>query len=162
MTTKPTLLVDVDGVLNPYGFDEIPNGFSEYHFFPEDDQPVLLADIHGEWLRELGEVFEMVWATGWGEEANRLIAPRFGLSSWPTVPFPPIPFPPAEKVPSVDRFIGDLACAWVEDDMTKEAFDWAARREAPTLLIEVEPSIGLTREMVERLSDWANGLTGST
>ena len=48
MTKKPTLLVDVDGVLNPYGYDQTPSGYWEYHFFPEDDQPVLLADIHGE------------------------------------------------------------------------------------------------------------------
>ena len=104
----------------------------------------------------------MVWATGWGEEANRLIAPVFGLSRWPRVPFPPIPFDPAEKVPAIDHFMGDSSCAWVEDELTKEAFDWAARREAPTLLIDVEPSIGLTREMVESLLDWVGSLPGST
>lgn len=157
-TIKPMLLVDVDGVLNPYGFDQSPSGFTPYHFFPEDDYPVLLTDTHGAWLCELGAVFDMVWASAWEEEANRFIAPLFGLSRWPTIPFPPIPFDPAEKVPAIDLFVGDRHCAWVEDRMTKEAFDWAVRRTAPTLLIDVEPSIGLTREMVEQLLDWATSL----
>ena len=89
--------------------------------FPEDDYPVLLSDIHGEWLLELGGVYRMVWVTAWGEDANRLISPLFGLPRWPTIPFPPIPFPPAEKVPAVERFVGNKPCAWLEDDMTKEA-----------------------------------------
>lgn len=154
-TLKPMLLVDVDGVLNPYGFDQPPSGFTPHRFFPEEDYPVLLADVHGLWLQELGTVFDLVWASAWGEEANRFIAPLFGLSQWPTISFPPIPFNPAEKVPAVDLFVGDRPCAWLEDLMTKEAFDWAARRTAPTLLIDVEPAVGLTREMVEYLLDWA-------
>jgi hypothetical protein len=149
------LLVDVDGVLNPYGFDQPPRGFAPYRFFPEDDYPVYLAEVHGRWLNELSERFEMVWASGWEEEANRFIAPLFGLPRWPTIRFPPIPFDPAEKVPAIDRFVGDRRCAWVEDRMTKQAFDWAAKRTAPTLLIDVEPSVGLTRGMVEQLLNWA-------
>lgn len=68
---KPLLLVDVDGVLNP--FPECPEGYAEYDFFPEDDEPVRLARVHGEWLRELARAFEVVWASGWGAEANRLL-----------------------------------------------------------------------------------------
>jgi hypothetical protein len=75
--TKPVLLVDVDGVLNPSGFDQPPGGFTPNRFFPEDDDPALLAELHGEWLRELSHVFGMVWASAWGEEANRFIAPLF-------------------------------------------------------------------------------------
>ena len=160
--TKPVLLVDVDGVLNPYGFDQPPSGFTPYRFFPEDDDPVLLAELHGVWLRELSHVFDMVWASAWGEEANRFIAPLFRLPKWPTIPFPPIPFDPAQKVPAIDLFVGDRVCAWVEDKMTKEAFDWAAKRAVPTLLVDVEPSIGLTREMTEQLLEWGTPPCGST
>ena len=151
---KPTLLVDVDGVLNPFGFQETPYGFTEYEMFPEDDYPVLLSDTHGQWLHELNGVYRMVWATGWGEEANRLISPLFGFERWPTIPFPPIPFPPSEKVPAVERFIGNQSCAWLEDDMTKEAYDWAGKRQEPTLLINVNPAVGMTRDMVDGLMQW--------
>jgi hypothetical protein len=161
MTVTPTLLVDVDGVLNPYGIDEIPLGFRPYVFFPEDEEPVLLADIHANWLQELSLVFDMVWATGWGEKANQHIGPLFRLPPWPTISFPPIPFHPAEKVPAIDRFIGNTPCAWLEDLMTPEAIAWAAARTAPTLLIDVDPTIGLTRHMVDRLINWAAALSDS-
>ncbi len=36
---KPLILVDVDGVLNPYAADVCPEGYREYHFFP-DQEPV--------------------------------------------------------------------------------------------------------------------------
>ena len=39
--------------------------------------------------------------------------------------------------------------------MAEEAFEWAAKRGMPTLLIDVEPSVGLTREMVDQLLEWA-------
>jgi hypothetical protein len=46
---KPLLLLDVDGVLNP--FPDTPDGYSEYDFFPEDDEPVRLCAEHARWLR---------------------------------------------------------------------------------------------------------------
>ncbi len=158
-STRPVLLVDVDGVLNPFGFDDTPKGFNAHHFFPEDDYPVYLSEMHGRWLAELNDHFEMVWATGWCEDANRLLAPFFALPAWPTIPFPPIPFDPAEKVPAIDLFVGDRPCAWIEDNMTPEALDWAARRSAPTLTIDVEPSVGLTRKIVDQLLEWAESVS---
>ena len=46
----------------------------------------------------------------------------------------------------------------VDDNITPEALDWAARRSAPALTIDVESSVGLTREMVDQLLEWANSL----
>ena len=151
---NPLLLVDVDGVLNPFCFEKPPEGFETYEMFPKDEEPVLLSEIHGQWLRELSHAYRMVWVTAWGEEANRLISPVFGLPRWPTIPFPPIPFDPAEKVPAVQQFVDDQPCAWIEDNMTSEASDWAAHRQAPTLLISTNPAMGLVKEMVDRLLDW--------
>ena len=68
LLTRPLLLVDVDGLLNPYAADTCPEGYCEFNFF-EGEEPVRLADVHGKWLRELGEVLTLVWATGWGDEA---------------------------------------------------------------------------------------------
>jgi len=68
---KPVLLLDVDGVLNP--FPDRPAGYTEHHFFPGDTEPVLLADFHRAWLHELAEVYELVWASAWGDAANRLL-----------------------------------------------------------------------------------------
>jgi len=117
--TSPLLFLDVDGVLNP--FPDCPPGFTEYDFFPEDDEPVRLAALHVGWLRELAAVFDIVWASGWGEDANRLLSPFFNLPELPLVTLPPIPFEPHEKVPGIAVFAGDRPAAWVDDNVTRSA-----------------------------------------
>jgi len=149
---RPLLLMDVDGVLNPY--PDCPDGFGEFDFFPEDDEPVRLATIHRDWLHELAESFTMVWATGWGDDANRLLCPHFGLPELPVIAFPPVPFDPAAKVPAIADFATEHAVAWVDDVVTSEARTWAQARSHPTLLVEVDHRLGLTRDAVDSLLAW--------
>ena len=78
-------------------------------------------------MHELSGRFDVVWASAWGEEARHLIAPVFDLSERPAIPFPAMPFEPFEKAPAIDLFVADRVCAWVEDRMAEEAFDWAAK-----------------------------------
>ena len=52
---RPLLLLDVDGVLNPYG-DECPAGFTEHVLFPEEIEPVRVCAGHGAWIAELAGV----------------------------------------------------------------------------------------------------------
>ena len=146
-------MLDVDGVLNPY--PDCPPGFAEYVFFEDDDEPVRLAAVHGEWLHELALHFRLVWATAWGSEANRLLCPMFRLPELPVIAFPEVPFDPASKLPAIDAFVGGLPVAWVDDVVTPEARQWATNREEPTLLVEVDPAAGLTRSAVDRLLAWA-------
>ena len=152
MSTRPLLFLDVDGVLNPY--PETPPGYTEHRFFPEDDEPVRLCAGHGDWLLELTEAYEIVWATAWGETANELICPVLGLSPLAVVPLPPAPFDPEQKLPAVVAFAGDRAVAWVDDVVTDAMRGWAAARPAPTLIVEVPPAAGLTRAVVDRLLSW--------
>jgi hypothetical protein len=154
--TPPLLLMDVDGVLNP--FPHTPEGFVELELFPGEAGPVRLTSIHGDWLRELGEVYEIAWATGWGEHANRLLAPHFGLPEYPVVVVPSTRFDPADKVPAVAAFAGERPAAWVDDIVTPEARAWEAGRAAPTLLLEVDPAVGLVRAQVDELLAWAAAL----
>jgi hypothetical protein len=144
--------MDVDGVLNP--FPDCPPGFREYALFPDDDEPVHLARVHGAWLTELGETFDIAWATGWGANANRVLGPFFGLPEYPVVALPQIAFVPLDKLPAVAAFVGDRAAAWVDDVVTQEAREWALARPAPTLLAEIDPAEGLTRRVVDRLLGW--------
>ena len=150
---RPLLFLDVDGVLNP--FPDTPSGFDEYDFFPQDDEPVRLAEAHRDWLHQLASVYELVWATGWGEEANRLLSPFLGLPTYPVVPRR---FEPSDKVPAIDRIAGDRSAAWVDDMLSMTVHEWATARRAPTLLVDVDSETGLTRPHVDRLLAWAAGL----
>ncbi|MBA2460612.1 MAG: hypothetical protein H0V45_02395 [Actinobacteria bacterium] len=158
---RPILLLDVDGVLNP--FPECPEGFDEHDFFPGDDEPVRLARTHGAWLAELGEVFDIAWATGWGVDANRLLCPFFDLPEYALVDLPPIPFEAREKVPAISAFVGsDRPAAWMDDMITPEAVRWAEERSAPTLLVQVGSATGLTRAQVDQALSWADGLRSAS
>lgn len=151
---RPLLLLDVDGVLNPFAADGCPPGYQEFPFFP-DEEPVWLCPGHADWLRELAGHFEIVWVTAWGQEANKHIAPVLGLPRLPVIEFPPIPFHPREKVPAVASFVGEHPAAWIDDALTQEARDWAASRTSPTLLVDIDAAIGLTRAAVDTSLRWA-------
>jgi hypothetical protein len=120
---------------------------------------VRLARHHRAWLHARADAYEVVWATAWGPDANRLLCPFFGLPDFEFVRFPPTPFDPAEKVAAIERVAGDRRAARVDDTVTSAGREWTARRRHPTLLVEVDSAIGLTRARVDRLLDWAR--TGS-
>jgi hypothetical protein len=128
-----------------------PDGFYEYELFPEDDEPVRLAAVHGEWLRELSAAFDLVWASAWGFQAHQLLGPILDLAEFPFVPMPPIPFPPEEKVPVASAFVGERAAAWIDDMIGDTAMRWAQARTAPTLLVPIDHKTGLTRPTVDQL-----------
>jgi hypothetical protein len=154
----PLLLLDVDGVLNPFAAPACPPGYSEHDFFP-GEEPVRLCPAHGPWLQELATRFQIVWATAWGDEANRLLAPRLQIPDLPVVAFPPVPFHPGDKLPAITRFSGDRPLAWIDDALPAEAHTWAARRGTPTLLVSIDPAEGLTRPVVDHVLQWAESQT---
>ncbi|MBV9792899.1 MAG: hypothetical protein JO016_03075 [Actinobacteria bacterium] len=153
MTGRPLLLLDIDGVLNPYAAPGCPAGYAEHVLFA-GEEPVRVCAGHGDWLRELATRFTLVWATAWDEEANRRLAPLLGLADLPVVPMP-LPFPPEWKLPAVSRFAGAHPLAWLDDALTPAAHEWAAARTVPTLLIDIDPAIGLTRAVVDQCLTWA-------
>jgi hypothetical protein len=151
---RPLLLVDVDGVLNPWAAERCPAGYCEYGFFP--GERVLLSASHGEMLASLATSYELVWATAWQHEANRLICPTFALPDLPVIEFrltePDFCF---RKLPAVIEAVGDRACAWIDDEHQPDHYDWAARRGVPTLIVDIDPAEGLTGEVGEQLAQWA-------
>lgn len=162
---RPLLLVDIDGVLSPSGLATCPSGFLPFQTpnMPEDGthSEAWFSPEHGEWLVELAEHFEIVWASAWGYTAHEVLAPILSIPRFDFVRFPPPPFHPREKVPAIDAFTGDRAAAWLDDLLGPEAREWAASRVAPTLLVEVDPSVGLTRSHVDELRRWAISQAGA-
>ena len=156
---RPLLLVDVDGVLNPWLAPQCPDGFREYSFFP--GERVLLSEGHGALLRDLASSFELVWATAWEHKANRLICPVIALPELPVIEFPltgtDYRF---RKLPAVIDSVGDRPCAWIDDEHQPDHYHWARQRGVPTLLIDIDPAEGLTRRVAEQLAEWAAALGG--
>ena len=155
--SRPVLLLDLDGVLNPFGASACPDGYLEHEFYPGEG-PERYCPAHASWITELAAVGDLHWATGWGEDANTLFAPRLGIAPLPVVTFPPLPFPPASKVPAVAAAVGERPAAWIDDNHTEAGRRWAAERAAPTLLVPIDSAIGWTRGDVDRVLGWAAGL----
>ena len=153
----PVLLLDLDGVLNPFAASACLDGYEERVFFA-GEPPERYCVAHGGWIRELSAVTDVWWATGWGANANELYLPLLGVKPLPAVGFPPVPFEPELKVPAIAAAVGDRPAAWIDDNHTAAGRRWAAERAAPTLLVPIDPATGWTRADVESVLDWVAGL----
>lgn len=159
---RPLLLIDVDGVLNPLAVQprgHVPPGFTAYEF---DGLRVLLSTRHGAWLTGLAGDFDLVWATSWEEDADRLIAERVGLPrGLPVIRFDASRTGWMDKLPDVIRFVGDRPTAWLDDDPGPGAHVWVAARSVPTLLVQPDHRIGLTEAHIDTLRAFAVEVRGS-
>jgi hypothetical protein len=114
-------------------------------------------------LLRLGQRFELVWATGWEETANDYLPHLLGLpDGLPVLTFDGrIAAGSAHwKVDAIADYAGARALAWIDDNVDASCREWAARRPAPTLIIETLRHEGMGQEHVEMLLEWAAGLNG--
>lgn len=152
------MFVDVDGVVSLFGFPSIEEAPGPFHWI--DGVAHCIGTESGRRLRELGERFELVWATGWEEKANEYLLFLLELpdEELPTLTFDGrAAFGSAHwKIDAIDEFAGDRPAAWIDDNLDEECAEWARGRDAPTLLIQTDSAVGVTDEHVERLLEWAD------
>jgi hypothetical protein len=156
--TRPTLLIDVDGVLSLFGFDfaDPPRGFPVW----VDGTPHWLSADAGERLARLSRTFTCVWCTGWEDRAEDHLPLLLGLEGgWPHLSFDAMPSPGRHwKLAAIDAHAGpDVPLAWIDDAHDDDCREWAAARPGATLLVATHPSVGLTDEHVAELEAWAAG-----
>lgn len=179
--SKPLLLLDVDGVLAPYtypGWDvagTLVTAVVGNHKLTE----VCYKPEMPNWLEELSKPYELVWATLWEDRANDFLSPLWGLPSLPVVPFIGQASWPSEtdeeslairqlvehkgtaKLPGVQEYLEDKPdqpVAWIDDSIGFDAVWWQQKRgEKKTLLLDPHPVVGMTRQHVDIMLQWANG-----
>jgi hypothetical protein len=156
---RPLLAVDIDGVISLFGFDERPAG-PGYCFQLVDGVPHCLSLAAGERLLRLAESFELVWASGWEDKANFYLPALLGLPELPHVSFDGGARSGGAhwKLAALEAYAGDRAIAWIDDNFDASCFEWAERREQPTLLVPTEPQLGLEEAHVGALIAWAGSL----
>jgi Swiss Army Knife RNA repair-like protein len=160
---RPLLLLDIDGVLNPWAAPTCPPGYVEHRFRAgwRRTRQAWLCPEHGPALRGLADRTgaELAWATNWTHDANTTVGAALGLPALPVIEFagPHTDSGPEWKFRAVARFAYDRPLAWLDDDFdlrptAKAAF--LARRDPPTLLVPVHPATGLTAAELTTVEDW--------
>jgi hypothetical protein len=158
----PILAVDIDGVISLFGFDQAlepgqgdpGSAPGEYHLI--DGMLHCIALETGPRLNRLGELYELVWASGWEARANDHLPgilglpelhylsfdgrARFGTAHW--------------KLAALDEYAGSRPLAWIDDSLDSSCYEWAEERSAPTLLVPTESDVGLLDLHVEALERW--------
>ncbi len=116
---------------------------------------VVIRREHGDWLRLLSKLYEIVWATTWGASANEVYGAIHGLDELPVVPLGDLPRAGTRKLAEVAQYVGDRPLAWVDDELYDDADSWARARLAPTLLVRTRSSVGLSQADVDHLTAFA-------
>ena len=157
---RPTLLLDVDGVISLFGFehDRPPPG----RYALVDGAMHFLSATAAALIAELTPAFELVWCTGWEEKADEHLPAVLGLPHG----LSHLTFPPAAtaaerhwKLDTIDAFAGPRRpLAWIDDAHDDSCRQWAADRAGPTLLVVTEPAVGIARAHVRAMTEWAASL----
>lgn len=139
---KPWLLLDVDGVLLPYG----------------TTNDMISASVLRE-LDVLAQSYDLAWATSWGSSANVLLR-ETGRSPWPVARgVPRLGGDPdgydSPRVAPVLDFVGDRPFAWVEDQLSRQDAS-ALTADHECLLLRPNPRRGLDRGQLDALRAWVS------
>jgi hypothetical protein len=181
-STRPLLMVDIDGVVSLFGFAPHPladlrSVAGSFHWI--DGIPHFLSATAAAHLLALAEIFELVWCSGWEERANEYLPALLGLPSG--LPFLRFDGPVRAssragqargdaidpttrghwKLAAIDAYAGARALAWIDDCLDAPCHEWAAARGAPTLLVQTDATVGITEEHVAELVQWAGVLRPS-
>ena len=156
---RAPLLLDVDGVVCPYGGELADPEGAGLRQVSVGYRPVWLSPEVGGHLKRLGKAFQLVWCTAWEDDAAEFLAPFLGLPALPVMHFEePVGADCHWKWPAIEAFVGDRPFAWLDDEIRRDDLARAARRPLPTLLVRVEGTHGLQGAHVAQLEAFAEEL----
>ena len=166
--SKPALLLDVDGVFNPWLKHHVD--FCSCHkewvrrkaWAGESRFVVNLHPLHGRMIKQLAADTgaDMFWMTTWQDAANREIGPVLGLPELPVIPCPQCP---RTWNGTIGGWKANHAAVWANevrrpfvwlDDETDIPDKLASMTDVPHLVVTVDERTGLNDEHVERAREW--------
>lgn len=183
---KPLLLLDVDGVLNPYAAkpNKRPDGYNTFYvgkYWDAADKKlgknyirVWVNPSHGPKLLDLTDVADLVWTTTWNDHANDLVSPRVGLpTNLPVLHVDSYNDSYRSDLAGnaglrkvfykswfVKNYVKDLPFLWLDDDHTDYDTDYlSCFTTAPFKLYKVDPKVGLTDDDFTNIRNWFNKYT---
>lgn len=178
--SKPYLLLDVDGPLNPYaGGGKKPDGYVLHNMRPSgwesESLPALkvwLNPNHGKKLRSLG--YNLIWATTWAEDANEWISPHVGLpTDMETIvwglhkidgmkkPFSKLYWKTPEIVTYMQAVHPGEDFIWVDDEAHKRDEKFLEEHLGVNVKVfTINPSKGLDDDDFAEIKEWREGLNG--
>jgi hypothetical protein len=159
---RPLILLDVDGVLN-LSSSTPDDAYSSGILLLAGSRGahVTVRDDLRSMLDRLALAGDLVWASGWNDGAPALFAKLVPwVSAIPHLTFETVGTM-VEKLPVVREYVGDRSMAWIDDRIPDEAWPWAEARPAGTLLVPVDPRLGLVPDQVEVVEEWARQQRGA-
>lgn len=171
----PLLLIDVDGVLNPWfrchpPFCHCHPGWIRARSF-RGRYKLVLNPAHGPQLLALAADTgaELAWHTSWEDEANIEVGPRIGLPVLPVVPYPPLP-PTGRnacltlgvwKARCAVAYAGTRPTAWLEDEPDAPA-EVARLAKGPFRVVLTDERTGLGDDHLAEAREFLTGLGAGT
>jgi hypothetical protein len=177
--TTPILAIDIDGPLNPRAHTNAQRknlrarGFrliewrKQVRYVPGSKwlpyTDLWLNPVHGAMLAKFSRDHdvELVWASLWEHNANTIVGPVLGLPRLPFVDFHGHQDGPAFwKYRALADYAKGRPLAWLDDSFTHkhrqaELSGWSKlRRNVPTLLQEVNASVGVTAQDLDIIAAW--------
>jgi hypothetical protein len=120
---------------------------------------VWIKRSHGDELRQLSSLFELVWATTWEHKANEIIGPALGLEQLPVIEFNEGRAGETWKLPAVRRYVGDRPFVWIDDELFMDAYRWAEGLSQPCRLVRPMAGLGITDEQLQEVEAFGRFLT---
>lgn len=170
---RPLLFLDVDGTLIPTAGVQRPSTLEDWNTkwqSPSNPQLATIAVEHGPRLRQMP--CDVVWATAWMHDANRVIAPILGLPELAVAEFgelPGIDDPLSSeddqggllnwKTEVLVALASGRPFAWLDDELTDVDRAWvSANHVGAALLHRVDPAVGLREADLAVLEEWLRSL----
>lgn len=160
----PLVVLDVDGVLNPFAMTDVsPAAFEDFEAHEARGFVLRLSRAMGRRLSKLPA--ELCWATTWADTIDRDVSPYCDLPSGLRVAaWPPAGGEAAQsnwKLVQLRRlveaemrpfvWVDDDAMSWPDPDGT-DAHAWSAGLTLPHLLLSPDPATGLTVGEIGRIA----------